>query len=243
MLNNGNNSNCDLVREMISYLYDESTEPERQTFEAHLVVCVACTDEFASIANARFSLFEWRKEEFAPLVTPEIVIPYQTRDQAVVDEVYGLFGGLRGIFSMPRFAFSAATIFALLGFGFVGASYLGDRQIADVILLEENASPPAMQPELAVADAPAMVGPASATSNRVTEPKRTMESKPEPVRTADKRLRISRSFVAVTKKPVGGETGTDPTQQRKAPVLNNFEDSDDKSLRLADLFADGGSKR
>ena len=117
MLTNGNNANCGFADEIVSYIYDESGEVERRKFETHLAGCSTCTDEFAAISNARFSVFEWQKEEFAQLPTPKIVIPYArdaVRDQA---DSPGFFASLGAFLTFPRFAAAAGAIVLGVGLG------------------------------------------------------------------------------------------------------------------------------
>ena len=54
MLNNGKKQECGFADDIVGYIYDEIGQAERRKFESHLVGCMACTDEFAGISNARF---------------------------------------------------------------------------------------------------------------------------------------------------------------------------------------------
>ncbi len=245
MLTNGNKSDCGFADEIVSYIYDETGEPERRKFETHLAGCSTCTDEFAAISNARFSVFEWHKEEFAHLSTPQIVIPYAAARKTVDENAPGFFAGLRGLLTFPKFAFALAGIVACLGLGFLGLSYIGERQVADVSV-DEQSTPPAKMPE----------APAGTEILAVTQPKTTPDSitkepndvasnrEVKPITTADnRRPKINRPLTADVRKPVDRAPGANSAQMRKAPVLSNYDDNDDKSLRLADLFDDGGVKR
>jgi len=77
MSNNGNKQSCTHFAEIVSYIYDELTVDQRVGFESHLSDCEICRDEFAGISNARFAVYEWQREEFAPLASPTILIPYE----------------------------------------------------------------------------------------------------------------------------------------------------------------------
>ena len=142
MLSNGNGSTCGFEDVMVSYIYDEIATSERRKFESHLVDCSACTDEFAAVSNARFSVFEWQKEEFAHLPTPEIIIPYKAA--ATEEAAIGFLSGLRGLFSgfgMP--ATVAAALLVCVGLGFMAVTFLGrgEQDIASNIKLETPATP------------------------------------------------------------------------------------------------------
>ncbi len=116
MLTNGEEKSlCDRRDELVSYLYAEMPEDQRTRLEAHLLDCTACTDEFAGLSEARFSVFEWQKEEFAPLATPEFTIPYEKAAVAAVPEKSAAAGfGLRSLitFGWPAFAMASLALVA-----------------------------------------------------------------------------------------------------------------------------------
>ena len=70
-----NSSNCEFAESIVTYMYGELPIGEQEDFEAHLKDCQLCIDEFAVISEARFSVYQWQRSEFAPLETPEIRIP------------------------------------------------------------------------------------------------------------------------------------------------------------------------
>lgn len=249
MLTNGNNANCGFADEIVSYIYDESGEPERRKFETHLAGCSVCTDEFAAISNARFSVFEWQKEEFAHLSTPQIVIPYTPAKSLAEDSSAGIFAGLRALLTFPTFGFAAAGIVVCLGLGFLGINYIDDRPVADVSV-DEQIAPPANLP----ANLPVVPPPAEITAvdepkiRRDTATKTVKDVPPSPsiqsARTSDnRRPKLNRPLTADTRKPLDKAVNPNSAQMRERPVLSNFDDNDDKSLRLTDLFEDGGAKR
>src|SRR5437773_5599682 len=117
MLNNNNHDqSCEFFTEIVSYLYNETGDAERRKFESHLSHCGVCTDEFAAISNARFSIFEWQREEFAKLPTPEFHISYAAvKPAAMADVEYkGFFSGLRKAFSLGSWESAVPAFGALL---------------------------------------------------------------------------------------------------------------------------------
>ncbi|HXG54690.1 MAG TPA: zf-HC2 domain-containing protein [Vicinamibacterales bacterium] len=54
---------CESQELIVGYLYDDLTESERQTFDAHLVTCVECRDEVAGLRAARGYLASWAPPE------------------------------------------------------------------------------------------------------------------------------------------------------------------------------------
>src|SRR5688572_12265007 len=85
MINKTENS-CSLGGNMLAYLYDELSSDGRECFESHLADCSLCIDEFAELSEARYSVYEWKNVEFAPLKTPRFVVPVE-RTPAVVSWV------------------------------------------------------------------------------------------------------------------------------------------------------------
>ncbi len=241
MLNNGNKTNCGFADEIVSYIYNEMGAPERTKFETHLTHCTACTDEFAAISNARFSVFEWQKEEFAHLATPQIVIPYPAKQRIVEENTsIGVSAGIRGWLSLVNFPVTVAAALAVcIGLGFVAINYLGSgdqRTVANV-------------------DLPAVVTPAPEVkigSTGVATPPAPRKTEVEITTAASKNVasvRESRPVKAIENRRMRPDKQTEadairvqnPMRKlRKAPVLSPYDDNDDRSLRLADLFDEDG---
>lgn len=238
MLNNETEENCGFADEIVSYIYDEIGEPERSKFENHLVDCMSCTDEFAGISNARFAMFEWQKEEFAPLETPQIVIPYPPKPKTV--ETAGVFAGLRellGLSGWPSVAMAAGAVAIVIGVGFVVMNYNRNTlQVAEIGkpgVIEQKAAP-AVAPVLPSVSAPKELNTTGTTTLATAKPAPGSDIRPVRATMKVQRLRINKNLTASTQ--------AEPAQQkRKAPALTAYDEEDDSSLRLADLFDEGGS--
>ena len=218
MLDNGHNK-CPYTDEIVSYMYDEIGGADSGTFESHLAACSACTDEFAAIANARFSVYEWHKEEFAHLPTPEFVIPYNARPEPVP----GIFASLRELLAFGNWPVTAAAVLAIIiGAAFFGMTYLRSNDqptIADVA--------PAETIVPVKAEAPVPVAVTLPSNDRaVTTPRNVALTKAAEKRTANQDRKVSPQRVVAERK-----TGTP-----KAPVLAETDDDADTTLRLTDLF-------
>lgn len=236
MLNNANSNNCGYADEILSYIYDEIGGAERLEFETHLAGCTPCTDEFAEISHARFSVFEWRKEEFAHLSTPDIVIPYIAKARVVEEnESVGFLAGLRGLLGIASWPVAvAASLLICLGIGFVAMNYFDNsgEQIAANVNVPVVASP-------IVNSVPVQNPP---TITKVEDPEIRVTNSPKVVTTPHeirpikvveiRQPRTDRHMTAETQRPYNNIS----QPNREAPVLNNYDDSDDKSLRLSDLF-------
>ena len=234
-MNNDNKSNCGFEAQIVSYIYDEATEPERRKFESHLIACTTCTDEFAEISNARFSVFEWQKEEFSPLLTPQIVIPYADRKPITEGAAAGWFEGMRGIFSgfgIPVTVAAALLIF--LGIGFTAITLVrgtSDQIAANVVVEQPEKAQPVLKNETALKETETNRTLADSAMPLTVKTDPSIRSPARPVKAVveSKRPSIPRQLTAETVKNKN-------IQVRKAPALSNFDEADDRSLRLADLF-------
>ena len=241
MLTNGHKKDCGFGDEIVSYIYGEIGVTERSVFETHLADCPLCTDEFAAISNARFSVFEWQREEFAHLLTPEIIIPYAAKKRTIEENAkVGYLPGLRAIFGLPIAV--AASLLLCLGLGFVAITYLGgDQHIASnvnvpqITVHEKNTN--ILDPLSDIQVPPTHVA--------IVKPASEKEINSSEIRTG-KTIGNPRSNRQTTDFPQRSADNIPQRnlQNRKAPVLSNYEENDDKSLRLSDLFEDEvGAKR
>jgi len=223
---------CGFEHEIVSYMYDELGAAERMQFETHLVDCTPCTDEFAAVSLSRFSVFEWQKEEFAPLATPEIVIPYATPQRIGEDSAVGVFAGLRGvwsIFTTPAMAAAAVAVF--IGVGIVAVTMMRTGEIETVAnrtvpFVNEIVAP--QSPVLTPADNAPQIAKVESTSGKIVAEKVAVKTSARP----------SRQTAPQFEKRVANRTSPQPKQAPVQPVLTNVEDDDDRSLRLSDLFED-----
>lgn len=231
MMKNGK-TNCPFKDEIVSYIYDEIVGSERLNFESHLSGCSVCTDEFAAISEARFSVFEWQKEEFGNLPTPNIVIPYEPKKNTVKEGAsVGLLAGLRG-WLQPLPIAAAAALIVIVGLSFVMFRSVGPRE--QTVASNLNVQPVAIQNAEPIKNAETVKQPEITQAEvAVTTPKTTSKDI-QPIKI------VARRQTAVVKQMVA----TTPKKQNlspalsTAPVLSNYEAEDDNSLRLADLFAD-----
>jgi anti-sigma factor RsiW len=64
---------CERADELVSVLYGEATEREQRDFELHLKQCENCRVEFASFAQVREAIGEWRDEALTGFVSSPVV--------------------------------------------------------------------------------------------------------------------------------------------------------------------------
>lgn len=231
---------CEMSGGIVSYMYQEMTTADRLAFEEHLLSCSACIDEFAEIADARLSVYEWRKVEFEAMPTPEILIPYKRAARV------SWFGKLRAASSFApvwgTVGLSSAAAAVVLAVGLVGyqlqnsgdvAANIGNAESAefpkaestvaanghaDVEMLEELITSKTHEAE--VAAAPVV---------ELKEPGRVDNSQP---------VRTGRRTVPVTKR-TQAERDIEPRRQPvQLPTFTEFAEQEDETLRLAELFDD-----
>lgn len=207
--------------DLVAYLYDELNAAARDSFETHLADCRNCTDEFAELSFARLDVYEWHRDEFAPLATPRFDIP-QAENEAVVswlDAVRGLFAShtrwatVGGAFALLAAVFGAAFISSMNGTGEVANRPINKNQ------------PEALSTNPPVVETIAQAKP---------------DNEPEIVLTSTDR-KIPRAVKAVNRRS-DKTPERNRTQPGKAPRLNDFVDEDDTTLRLGDLLADVDTK-
>lgn len=244
-LNGFHGSNGEHDAEMIAYMYGELDAQARVAFEDHLVTCDECVFELAAMADARLGVVEWRREDFDPLPTPEIVI-----DTAPAISVQwtspkpGIFVGLvKSLTALPMIsklgtAFAAAAVV-------IGVAYFAITFVRPVTDIASNKQGTSVEPsptgeerektELSVSSPDPGTfpdderKPVTAANKR---PNRHSEARPQ-VSTLRKSERTSPRPRLPSRNP--------QTATTQAPRLNAFDEDEDKSLRLTDLLAEIGS--
>ena len=228
MKDNGNRSLCGRSDDIVGYIYNEIPSDDRISFENHLAGCTSCTDEFAAISDARFSLFEWHKEEFAHLPTPEFSIPYEVKSISAPGFVAAIEAFIR---NAGWAATSTAAILLLAGIGFMMFTFLGPKE-ADIARIE-------------LADPPIAVNSADDYNvNPFSTPDVDKDdlSGSEKVRIVGQAKVNDRPAVRRRSQKVQNMriTRTPTPTLGKVPVLSNFEENVDRSLRLSALLDEVG---
>lgn len=256
MTNDNNNTfSCSLSDDLVSYLYDEMPTAEKGEFELHLLDCGACTAEFAGLSVARLGVYEYHRDEFASLVTPRIEIPYVKAFEQVSEPLPTTRSSWRYIFqglfaATPKWA-AAGGAFALVAVSLAGAFFVSNFRGGNNDLAQTNSknsqsvnvnraiNSPSIQKEVSVPpanplrpdNAKASVTTLPSSDRRVVKVSKPAGKTPKPL---DRKSDV-RTATSIQKTP-------NPSRQN-APRLNNFEDEDDNTLRLADLFADVDTRR
>ncbi|MGD9563924.1 MAG: zf-HC2 domain-containing protein [Pyrinomonadaceae bacterium] len=228
-------TSCSSPDDLVTYLYGEMGDVDRPAFEAHLSECDACTAEFAEMSLARLGVYEWKRDAFASMATPRIVVPYgETAAVSWIDAV-------RGFFASPAQWATAGGAFVLVAL-VAGLWFLavGTTEIATSTRPEPSPRAVNTKP-IVIPERPSPPAPAARSSEDVSAPEpsadRAAADDVVPVRTSTKKS-IRRS----APRPVKVETAIRPAPAQPArttpPRLNDFEDDDDDTLRLGDLLAE-----
>ncbi len=253
MLNN-NHKSCHFAEQTVSYLYGESAASEKTEFESHLKTCSTCADELESFGFVRSAVLDWRNEDFAKMQAPAFDIPAIESENSFSPatnptESRSWFGGFGKIFSFnPALAAFAVLVVcfgaALFAFKFPGGGgeIAGNKNDANLA----HAASPTVEAALK-----------SETMNSTNEDFK--KSLPSVVKAADSRRQAARERQIVSIKPAvkvsdsspkinAGSSarnlkdGNDsikkpaPVKKQLVPNLNDAEDEEDKTIRLADLF-------
>lgn len=104
-------NNCGKKELLVTYLYKESSPPERAEFERHLVSCGSCHNELQSFQGVREELGSWQMP-FVPHI--EIITPRTALD-AMRDFIRLVPGWLKLSSGFATAAAAALVVFALTG--------------------------------------------------------------------------------------------------------------------------------
>jgi len=221
---------------IVAYIYSEMEPENVPAFERHLAECSACADEFAAVSDARLSVFEWKRDAFDTLAVPHLEVPRGKAKAATVGA-----GWLDAIFTNIRVLAGAAAacavlaIVAGLGFYFLKPAETDLNAAVTPVAVPEKKIEVAEKQE----PKPVEIKPEPTAVKRKEPAVTKREFTPVPVVARTHRPRINNSLVAkATPTPQQAKS----TNQDRLPTLNNFEETEDDSLRLADLLADVDAK-
>lgn len=219
-------SKCKFESGIVPYMYGEMAVREATEFESHLLACSTCTDEFAAVSAARYEVYEWKKLEFDPLATPVMEIP-QMEPVGVGSWVEKLRMAFAGSWAVPGVAFAGLA----LAVAFTSFLILSRSERGDVARNNTN-SPSGNTVALETKPAPATLAKQQPEADKNDTP-----SQPRPVRVSEPKPNQARRVErAIDRAPKAIPVHMNATKNPKAPTLNNFDDEEDTSLRLAELF-------
>lgn len=225
MVKNNDHKSCN-PENIVSYIYSEMEPAKVLTFERHLTECSTCAEEFAAVSEARLSVFEWKRDAFDTLAVPQFEIPRQRAKTTAARA--GWFEAILANIRILAGAAAACAVLAIiagLGFYFLKPADSNlDAVVTPVAVPEKKVEMAVKQDPTPVQTKPEQTGKDTTGRQYVSVPVVARTRKP----------RINNSLVA--------EAAPKPTDSKFAnrdrlPTLNNFEETEDDSLRLADLLA------
>lgn len=251
MPNNHNHQGCGYEEQLVSYLYGETSPAEIALFEAHLDACAPCAAELKAFAGVKFSITEWKTEEFNELPAPAIFIPSQAPQNAPEPDRAGnrlWRSKLSNLLSLSP-AWSLTTAAAAILAVFLGIAFfaLNSKTGSEVAQRESN-SKIAVTP---TAEKSPEASNSNTNQNNSAEREPTLnapQKTPQPQIAVEKRPSNQSSTKTVNNSrpaPKKTETAVTPkNDQFKRSTKNNndvapniVEDEDeDDTLRLAELF-------
>lgn len=263
MLNNNHkNLSCDFAEDVISYLYEEISAAEKVAFEEHLKNCSQCIVELSDLGFVRSSIFELRKAEFFDVNAPSRIF---TSENTLAETVsYGekatLLGNLRRFFSLlPSWSAAVLIILIVCSILFLFVFNFGGRNldVANDKNNQENSIQPIInekEPEIAAKNSGNETNVKSDSESQPLEikntPRITRKNSVEKIANKsrnDQKQQIAaenrnNSAIAQKKSAVNKNSQMTAKNYSQQLKLTNFEEVEDDSLRLADLFAEVESK-
>lgn len=267
--NQNDQSSCAFAEQMIACLYGEAgDERETDLLNAHLKFCPTCAAEFASFGAVRSSILEWQIAEFSALETPVIENPVWKFGDFHNPEINFAASRrwsakIRQLFLIsPNLTASSAfaAIVICLGIAFFAFRFSNRTEVAKIEnpKATEMNYPFAVGSEIVAADEKNSFEtlPNEKIKSSTTILQSSARQKVKPVKFGAKNSNVkiivdSGRAVKILNLPNSGDQKRNAAsgdkkmpslQAVKMPPLNNSEDEEDKSLRLAELFDDAEAK-
>jgi hypothetical protein len=225
MRNGEDRDSCLFGEELVAYIYGELNPADGPAFEEHLLDCSGCAAEFADISLSRLGVYEWHRDEFVPLATPHFEIPYHIPVSA--HSSYSWIDVLGNFVSPLRLAFAGGSLAALVfGVILLNGWNSDDDDVATAIVPAVKVNENLPVDKLDYVELPSVVetkgdqAPATARDYKSARPAR--------------QFRALEAKTASMKK----QQKVQWTSASSSPRLGTFVETEDKSLRLADLVAD-----
>jgi anti-sigma factor RsiW len=240
---NHKNSGCLYGEQLVSYLYDETGSAESSSFEKHLENCSACAEELTAFSGIKFSIGNWKLNDFAALETPVIEIPYEKpRKESEIGAVQETWlARLRDLFSLsPAWSLAAASVAVLAictGAVLIKVNSGRGDDVAGTNKNTQQVATPTFErsPKAVNADVNSNESAETDAAPR-KEPKPTLPERAdnEPAVKASKNQRQLPKAAADLPKPSNAKR--DHKNKTVVPPKTLVEEDEDDSLRLAELF-------
>lgn len=232
-MENGFKKNCELGEEMISYLYGELDPSAGVLFEEHMSGCASCAVEFSGISTARSSVLDWKRDEFESLPTPRISVePSSDRiEHSGGQSLWSALGDFLGLGGW-RAALAAGLLIAVGAVAFWISSGTGpELQVASNTSVPPVSIPEKVPQQISITNQEPVLKDAGQTDARPLRTNAGVKGVPS---VAGEHRKLQRSLPPYVR--AQNSDGTPELRNARKPALSDFEDNDDRSLRLSDLF-------
>jgi len=220
---------CPFGDDIVSYMYDEMPNAGQLEFERHLAACEVCTDDFAAVSLARFETYDWKRVEFDPLATPQIVIPYPQQTVTFGERIWAWTSWVTVVPVL-------ATIMMATTVGLIFWTNSREPDISQEQVDPVNVAPPLNKPAAVSVVPKAEVASNSGETDRIPRLEHVVRRVVTKNRPSGPKSQFARRLYPNVR--LGNDMAINVTSDIKhAPRLGVRDDEeDDKSLRLADLF-------
>ncbi len=242
--NNHQNPTCTFAESLVSYLYGEISDANKVEFEIHLESCANCHNELVQFGFARSAVQEWRSVEFEKLATPVFDVPTGNSKSPTAARPLSWFAEFSELFKFkPAMAMAAfAVAVGLFGFAVFMFDFKGEGEIAKKSD-DQNMIQPDISPTLE------KKGEQSETNigkdeDKIVEPTKINNKNQVKLKTTANKDKLT----TPGKYPAGvvtirtventrkGNPKPNALPKTKVPRLSDEEETEDNSVRLADLF-------
>jgi hypothetical protein len=223
-----NTGECSHSHDLISYVYNEMDISGRDRFDSHLADCSSCIEELANLSLSFYSVHEWRKLEFDPLPTPYFQLPAAKHKASFADRLWDLFSPAPGWVA-------AGSLAALLLTATIGILTLKDSSNPELAGISEIGEVPvaSIDTNTGSAEVPSVETYQSSTDLKEPRVEKTIETD-SPAKSEPKQQPKTLRNTA----PVRTERGSTAVLSSAFPQLTEFDELQDDSLRLSDIFDD-----
>lgn len=214
---------------LLSYVFGDLPENEQDIVDLHFTECDVCTDRFAQLAAVRLPIHEWKHLVFDALPTPVMTIPYKETERSWPRFWVLGWNWYSGIaLAAAVVVISLAGVFALVNSHSDVAANISPFSDKDEIssAVPENNGEKIEQEKFAADDLKIRSQDQDQTKHAV--------SRVSVVPAAKKIMRGQRTAAISAAKPEVKQARI----PQDIPVLSQFDEVKDDSLRLAELFED-----
>lgn len=258
MLNNNHQFVCRYADEIVAYIYDEISTRDKSAFENHLAHCSNCAAEVADFSSIQTAFADWRETEFAPLQSPQIIIPFANKTSALINNQpkLSLTERIRAAFALQTVWQTVGVSLAVLIVGLIAALFMlknfNPAQTANLTtpVNQQNDAPfdsaaPVPTVEVAASEIPpTRIETNSRETNRKTSGKVALTGEKQQNRLAANQNIRPKSVLAHNLKPSNSLPNRDEALAQNGvkagkPLHLSVDDDDDisdNSLRLSDLL-------